>query len=176
MIYTNRFVRLAVEKLAQRAALRRTRRFCSLVHARHILILCEVQDILAAEHCLQELQRLGKEVVAVIRIPVKNTDWKDREPFFSIRDKIHISHWGFPLSEVERTVTAFPADILIDLSEAGNHVLRYLMLRHSAPFRVGLKRPADPDMHDFDITFTEGSSKRQLVDALLHYLRTIQTP
>ncbi|MDR3127443.1 MAG: hypothetical protein LBU08_03125 [Tannerellaceae bacterium] len=171
---TDFFIRRSVRKLTQSSALR-PHHFCPLEKAAQILLVCEARDILTAEHCLHTLGQLGKTVSIVIHIPDKQ-EWKEREGFFPIRDKIHLSRWGFPLPEIGRTVTAFPADILIDLSEAGSYALRYLVLQHPSTFKIGLKRPSDPDMYDFSITFTEESTRKQLFDGMIYYLRTIQVP
>ncbi|MDR3129883.1 MAG: hypothetical protein LBU03_06580 [Tannerellaceae bacterium] len=176
MILTDFFIRRSVRKLTRNSSVR-PHHFCPLDKAKHILLLCEMHDLLTAEHCLQTLAQLGKTVIIVIHIPPdKYQDWKEREPFFAVRDKEHLSRWGFPSPEVSRSVTAFPADILIDLSNLDSYVIRYLMLQHPSTFKIGLKRPVDPDMYDFSITFDEDNTKKQLFDVILYYLRTIQAP
>lgn len=176
MVLTDFFVRRSVRKLTRVFALR-PHHFCPLSEAKEVLLLCEWEDLKTSEYCVQTLVQAGKHVNAVIRIPSeKQKEWKDRESYLAVQDKTHLSRWGYPLPEISRRVAGLPADILIDISNADNYAMRYLMLQHPSKFKTGLKRPADPDMHDFSITFAEDNTKKQLFDVILYYLRTIQTP
>jgi hypothetical protein len=176
MIITNFFIRRKIRKLSRSSSLR-PHHFCPLDKAKHILLLCERSELGTAEYCIQTLKNEGKSVETVVYFPPeKDQEWQGRDSFFLFHGKTHLSRWGFPMAEIVRSISALPADILIDLSHSESYAMRYIALQHPSRFKIGLKRPSDPDMYDFSITFTEDNTKKQLFDVIMYYLRTIQIP
>lgn len=172
MRITDYFIKKKIQRLV-RKSLQRKRDFLTLKEAHTILVFYNLKDQEDIEPGLETLRMMHKKVLACVYVPnVLPAEVPEfYTPVFAMKD---INFLGFPSESVAKQVESIKADILIDLTRRGNHVMKYLMLRNQSPFKVGLKQN-DQDYYDLAIAVTDRDDIMYLFGQIIFYLKTIRT-
>lgn len=172
MKLSNYFIRKKVKAMAGRKG-DRTCCFCSLKDARHILVLCNMEDKEAVEPCLKDLRKQNQHIDVCLYVSGKPT--AELNPsYMLIQSEKDLDLWYKPKEEVVKKFNACDADLIIDLSRRNNYVMQYLLLQHPAAFKVGA-RNNDTDLYDLSISLTESTDIKHLIEQLLFYLQSIRS-
>lgn len=170
MKVTDYFIKKKIDALAK-VSTQRNRDFHTLKEAHNILIFYDLKDQDKIEPCLETLRMMHKKVLVCIY----TSQTKDSFPelYLPVNAKSDVSALGIPKEDVCNKVCNIKADLLIDLSGRNNHVMKYLMLLHPCPFKVGLKRNGQ-EIYDFSIVVTDRDDIMYLFGQILFYLKTIR--
>ena len=135
-----------------------------------ILILYNAEDHDALQKAFNALRSQQKQLHTCLFVESDTLSEKVKKSAIIV-DKQQLSPWGFPREEIEKRLSAISADLLIDLTRPGCYAMQYLALRHSTPFRVGLKYPGQ-EWYDMGLLVAERNEIDYLFEQILFYLHT----
>ncbi|MDR2232468.1 MAG: hypothetical protein LBE56_05010 [Tannerella sp.] len=175
MILTKHFLNKAISTLSKSAA-ERTHYYRSLNEIKHILLFCEAKYWKNIFQCIESLKTMGKHVhVCVYTQKTDDTPIWDYA-YVLVEAEKDINLWGFPDNRIKKQINGMSIDMLLDLTSGEIPVMRYLMLQHPAPFKVGAKRAGDEDFYDLSIVMKDGEHDIPfLFGQIINYLKTIRS-
>jgi hypothetical protein len=175
MILTKHFLFKKIEALSKRAS---TRPHCyrSLSDIRYVLVLCEAKDWKTVKPCIDTLKAFGKSINVCVYI--KKTDetpiWD--YAYLLVEAEKDINMWGFPDKNIRDQLNGIKVDMLLDLTCDEIPVMRFLMLQHTASFKVGAKRSPEENFFDLSIIMKEGMHDiSYLFGQIINYLQAIRS-
>lgn len=173
MAWTNFVIKRKLKKLAGQN-LDRMNTFCTLDDAKSILLFVHSRDLSQAESYITQLKEKGKSVFVIVYLPEK--DKREDVYFYDqiVSVKEDLNFWGVPSKEAVDKVSAYKADILIDITRPYCYAMKYLVFANSSLFKVGVKWE-DTDTYDFSLAVTDNSNIPYLFEQILFYLQTIRS-
>ncbi len=169
MILSHYYINKDIRRLiAARDATKR--KFCPLERARRVLILLRENERMALEAELERFAR-GRTLyfVSYTNDALAPSPSDDRYTF-SLKKELNL--WGYPSERLMAEWLSHEADMLIDLSQGEIPALQYLVLRHAAPCKIGIKGRTG-DIYDLAIAAKDGEDVNFLFNQIIFYLETI---
>ena len=174
MVLTNYFLKKEIKKLICQAS-ERPHQYRSMNDIKHILFICDSKDWDMTRSCIEKLKTMNKTVHTAIFATSKNDLPTWYSNYLLLRADHDVDFLGFPLTSLQKQFYQVQADLLIDFSSSQSSPLYYMLLKHPATFKAGIKYSKD-SAHDFSIIPPEGDHTiLYLFDQLLNYLMTINS-
>ncbi|MCD8044287.1 MAG: hypothetical protein LUH10_14645 [Tannerellaceae bacterium] len=170
MRLTSYCIKSKIKTLAKQAPCRE-HAYCGLGQAKDLLMVYSYKDKSIAEECMVRLRELDKNVHGCMYIP-SGQAYETGTDDLQVKEETDTDLLMFPKTEVLKRFTDLPADILIDLSRPGDHVMKYMVLSHPALLKVG-RKSQDQAFHDLSILMDEEGDVQGLFDHIIFYLQTI---
>jgi hypothetical protein len=175
MILTKRFINNKIRSLSKAAA-SRVHCYRSLDDVRYALVVCEAKDWRVVAPCVEHLKVLGKTVHVCVYIQKHDETPIWDYAYLLVESDSDVDIWGFPKKNIRNQLNGLTVDLLIDFTNRGQAVMRYLVLQHPATFKVGAKYMYDDDMYDLSIVVKDDVCDIPfLFGQILNYLRTIRS-
>jgi len=154
MMLSKYFLFKKIKALSQIASLR-PHCYLSLDDIRHVLVICEASCWKSVSPCIATLKSLGKSVnvCVFIRKADKAPIWD--YAYLLVEAEKDLNLWGFPNKNIKNQLNGFKVDMLLDLTGGKIPAMRYLMLQHTASFKVGAKHSSEDNIYDFSILIKE---------------------
>jgi hypothetical protein len=171
MAWTNFVIKSKLKKLAGQN-LDRMNNFCTLNDAKSILLFVHSRDLSQAEPYITQLKEKGKTISVIVYLPKK--DKREEVYFFDQIVSVKDDFWGVPSKEAIEKVSAYKADILIDITRPYCYAIKYLAFSNPSLFKVGVKWE-DTDTYDLSLAVTDNSNIPYLFEQILFYLQTIRS-
>jgi len=173
MILQNFFIRRKIQSILKEGTLRKSR-FCSLYEANTFLISFNIKDKDEVLLCTERLREMGKQIYHCVFIPKKPKLLEDPDPSWMQIKEEELDSKGLPVNALSEQFFAVPADILIDLTQAGDYTMHYLQLKHKALFKVGNKSSLR-NLFDLTVPMGDDDEMPQIFEHILFYLQTIRS-
>ena len=175
MILTKYFLLRKIDALSKNASLR-PHCYRSLDDIKYVLILCEAKNWKSIHPCIATLKALGKSInVCVYTHKTDDTPIWDYA-YLLVEAEKDINIWGFPDKIIRSQLNGIKVDMLLDLTDSETPAMRFLMLQHPAPFKVGAKRSSEENFHDLSIVMKESMHDISfLFGQILNYLQAIRS-
>ena len=175
MILTKYFLHNKIKALLKSASIR-PHCYRALDDIRYVLVFCEAKDWKSIYPCIEKLKSLGKSVNVCVYI--RKTDetpiWD--YAYLLVESDKDLNVWGFPDKNLINQLNGIKVDMLLDLTSGEISVMNYLMLQHTALFKVGAKRSSEENCYDFSIIMKEGMHDISfLFGQILNYLQAIRS-
>ena len=172
MKLTDYFIKKKVHSLAIEAKSRK-HESCALENANQILVLCEAGDQETLHPLLGQLRKMKKNVHSCVFVSEKEVPEQSPSELLVHAHK-DLTAWHVPSDSVLKQFQTLPADILIDLTQTTNYPMKYLLLKHTCPYKVGVKHP-DMELYDLSISVTAREDIKQIFEHILFYLQAIRS-
>ena len=174
MTLTKYFLFKKIKSLSKSASIR-PHCYRSLSDIKYVLVLCEAKDWKSVSPCIETLKSLGKSINVCVYI--KKTDdtpiWD--YAYLLVEAEKDVNLWGFPDKNIKNQLNRIKVDMLLDLTSGEIPAMHYLMLQHTASFKVGGKRSSEHNLHDLSIIMKEGTHDVSfLFGQIINYLQTIR--
>ena len=177
MVLTNYFLKKEIKKLIRKAS-ERPHQYRSLNDIRRILFICDSKDWNIIRSCIEKLKAMNKTVNTAIYATSKNDLPTWYSNYLLLRADRDVDFLGFPDTTLQKQFYDLPADLLIDFSSSQVSPLYYMLLKHPATFKAGIKYSND-SAYDLSIIPTDDAEENNslpfLFDHLLNYLSTINS-
>ncbi|MDR1356492.1 MAG: hypothetical protein LBJ58_02350 [Tannerellaceae bacterium] len=173
MIFQSYFIRKKIRTIVKNTSTRKSR-FCTLAEAKTFIVTFNIKDRNEVLPCVEELNRLKKDVTMVVFIPKKMKIAEDIDPLWIQIKEDEFGSNGLPTPSLCEQFKDIPADILIDLTRTGDCAMHYLLLTNLTSFKVGNKSAL---RHLFDLTIPMGEDDNigHFFRHILYYLQTIRS-
>lgn len=170
MFLSHYYIRKEIGRL-KKNALKRSRNFCSLQKAGRLLVFCLYSDWNDIKEYVSQLRSGNKEVILCVYSGNEEApeDFTDKDVFISKKD---LNWFGFPKTDKLDKCMAVESDIVIDLTCGRVPSLSYMVLKHNAPFKVGIKNN-NMDFYDLTISMSDAANVDYLFSQIIFYLQTI---
>jgi hypothetical protein len=125
--------------------------------------------------CADKLAELDKRTIFCVLIPrkPKNAVYDIDPAWLAVRED-ELDKQGFPTEDTRLAFENLKADVMIDLTRAGDFVMHYLQLLHTGSFKVGTQSFLNK-IFDLTVTRKDRDELSQFFEHILFYLRTIRS-
>ncbi|MDR1259496.1 MAG: hypothetical protein LBK65_09530 [Tannerellaceae bacterium] len=137
-------------------------------------MIFNIKDKDEALPCVEQLKKLEKDVNISVFIPKKMKVAEEMDPSWIQIKEDELASNGLPAPDLCRQFKDIPADILIDLTRAGDYIMHYLLLTNPTSFKVGNKSSLR-NLFDLTIPMGEGDKMALFFQHILYYLQTIRS-
>ena len=172
MILSQYYIKKEISRQMKKQPERSSRKFCSLQKANRLLVFCSYSDLDVIDKQLSQLKSDNKDVILCVYSTTGDNSEKLSENDIIISPGKDLTKLGFPKQEKLDKCLSVGCDIIIDLTCGKVPALQYMLLKHNAPFKVGVKSN-DMDLYDLTISTSEAAEIDYLFSQILFYLQTI---
>ena len=172
MMLTTYFLQREIRKLSAYAS-ERPHKYRSMKDIQNIFFICNAKDWDIGRACVEKLKAMNKTVNTALYVATEKDvpTWYSNYLLFRIDSDVNI--WGIPTKSVQQQFNRIPADLIIDFAGEKSPAMYYLMLKHPATFKAGIKR-SESTAYDFTIIPPEENDTiPYLFEQLLNYLQSI---
>jgi hypothetical protein len=174
MIFRKYFLKRKIQSILKNSPHRKAR-FRSLNEAKTFLISFNIRDKEQIMKCAAKLSELDKRAIFSVLIPRKpKKAVYDIDPSWLVIREDELDSQGLPPEAIRQAFENIKADVLIDLTRAGDFSMHYLQLLHTASFKVGTQSFLNK-IFDFTVTRKDKDEISRIFEHILFYLRTIRS-
>lgn len=172
MILSQYFIKKEISRQMKKQPARNNRKFCSLQKVNRLLVFCPYSDLDVIDKQISQLRSDNKDVTLCVYSATGDNSEKLSENDIIISPDKDLTLFGFPKQDKIDKCLSVGCDIIIDLTCGKIPALQYIILKHGAPFKVGVKSN-DMDSYDLTISSSEAAEIDYLFSQILFYLQTI---
>lgn len=142
--------------------------FIPFTKAKRILLLCLEKDRETIQSDLVSWEH--GHMIHIVSYAERQSTGSTEGLFISRKD---LNIWGYPSVGIMQKWLSMEVDLLIDLSCGEIPALQYMVVKHPALCKVGIKN-GQLDIYDFALIMTDSKDIHYLLERMLFYLQTIQ--
>lgn len=156
---------------------KRERKYKGLSELQSILVLFETSDYEYADHFIEKLSSMKKEVRGCgFRVINDDKIVYSKTSSYIIIPKLDTNKAGIPNEKLLNSLVAKKYDVIIDLTINENYTMEYILAFLDTPLKVGLKKN-DMPLYDISISGLQDNIPKasQLGEQILYSLNAISS-
>jgi len=168
------FLRNAIKKTVNNSE--RKRAYHNLKEIKSILVLFDTENMVDANHFIQQMKKMDKKVKALAYKSKNDTQNYSNISYTIVTDKEMKYFKGDSLVQIINGLTDEKFDLIVDFTLKENLLLLYILVSTNSPLKVGFYKHPLP-VHDIVISFASGFvlTVEELGAHLIHYLSVISS-